>query len=79
MHALTRAEKYRISQASLNSLADLYRRIAKDVPSANEARLPATKLYDVGNVILFLAGDMGENISGAIVARDGSYRQMQRA
>jgi hypothetical protein len=55
---------------------DIADRISKDVPSASAAKEPTAKLYDVGNVTLFLAGDMGENLSGVVVARDGSYRDM---
>ncbi|CZT14307.1 uncharacterized protein RCC_00284 [Ramularia collo-cygni] len=51
-------------------------RIANDVSSVDQAKQPVAELYDVGNVTLFLAGDMGENISGAIVARDGSYHEI---
>jgi len=51
-------------------------KITKDVPSNDQATQPTAKLYDAGNVTLFLAGDMGEDISNAIVARDGSYRDM---
>ncbi|KJX92413.1 hypothetical protein TI39_contig5855g00001 [Zymoseptoria brevis] len=30
---------------------------------------PDPRLYDIGNVTLFLAGDMGAGVSGAVVAR----------
>lgn len=59
-----------------DGLANSTARIAKDAPAADGAKQPAAKLYDVGNVTLFLAGDMGEKIAGAVVARDGSYRNM---
>ncbi|KAK5117511.1 hypothetical protein LTR85_008896 [Meristemomyces frigidus] len=48
-------------------------KIAKDVPSASESRQTAAKFYDVGNLTLFLAGDMSESVSGAAVSLDGSY------
>lgn len=48
-------------------------RITKDVPSASEFKQTAAKLYDAGNLTLFLAGDMSEDIAGAIVRLDGSH------
>lgn len=46
-------------------------RPAKDVP---ESKQTPPKFYQVGNLTLFLAGGMGEQISGKIVSLDGSYR-----
>ncbi|KAI5358476.1 putative short-chain dehydrogenase/reductase SDR, NAD(P)-binding domain superfamily [Septoria linicola] len=46
-------------------------RPAKDVPPSKQT---PPKFYQVGNLTLFLAGGMGEQISGKIVSLDGSYR-----
>ena len=42
----------------------------------SEQKTPA-KFFEVGNVTLFLAGDMSEKVSGAIVRLDGSYAPLQ--
>ena len=36
----------------------------------------ASKMYDVGNVTLFLAGDMGAVIRSSAVLTDGSYSSL---
>ena len=53
------------------------RRIANELPKGgDEATASAHRLYDVGNVTLFLAGDLGSDIDGSLVRPDGSYRSV---
>ncbi|PPJ60388.1 hypothetical protein CBER1_08012 [Cercospora berteroae] len=48
-------------------------RSAKDAP---DGKGPPPRFYEVGNLVLFLAGGMSENISGQAVSLDGSYRAL---
>ena len=43
---------------------------------AIQAKQVPPKFYDIGNLVLFLAGGMSEDISGQLVALDGSYRTL---
>lgn len=51
----------------------MFSRLAKDVRSARESNQTAAKMYDIGNLVLFLAGDMSESVSRSVVCLDGSY------
>lgn len=48
-------------------------RSSKDAP---DTKAPPPRFYEVGNLVLFLAGSMSENISGQAVSLDGSYREL---
>ncbi|KAF2212544.1 hypothetical protein CERZMDRAFT_105970 [Cercospora zeae-maydis SCOH1-5] len=46
---------------------------AKDAPDAKQT---PSRFYEVGNLVLFLAGDMSEEISGQAVSLDGSHQPL---
>lgn len=48
-------------------------RIDKDAPSISASKEEANRMYDLGNLTLFLAGDMSEMIASSIISLDGRY------
>ena len=52
-------------------------RLTTDLPSASEGtKQAAGSMYDVGNLTLFLAGNMSQDVKGKILHSDGSEHQL---
>lgn len=66
------AKTYQEAKSHMTALIKT-ERSAKDAP---DAKLPPPRFYEVGNLVLFLAGAMSEDISGQAVSLDGSYREL---
>lgn len=70
MRDIMQTEKYQ--HALVTDVTSLtVNRIAKDLPANSKPDAGAARLYDIGNVNLFLVGNLGENIAGKVVRPNG--------
>ncbi|KAM3415041.1 hypothetical protein BST61_g10176 [Cercospora zeina] len=66
------ARAYEEAKAHMTALIKTERSV-KDAP---DAKPTPPQFYEVGNLVLFLAGGMSEDISGQVVSLDGSHQPL---